>query len=108
MKRTWEQVLVAILCLPAALGQQPAAPAPNPLAFENGTIAKGVYTNECFGFSFTIPDNWQINTQIMGAEGKAKHLPGGGLVLLVLDQRKEKLSGNRIVVTSMEANGIVA
>src|SRR6266850_2852842 len=108
MKRTWVQVLVAIFFLPAALGQQPAAPAPNLLAFENGTIAKGVYTNECFGFSFTIPDNWQINAQIMGAEGKAKHLPGGGIALLILDQRKEKPSGNRIVITSVEANGVVA
>jgi TonB family protein len=105
MRHTWLQFVIAVVLFPVAPAQQPPNSSPSTLQFENGTIAKDIYTNECLGFSFAIPSGWEVNTQAIGADGKAKHLPGGGLALIVLDQGKEKPSGNKIVLTALDANG---
>lgn len=104
MRIVWIR-LTAIAVLTSALvwAQQPSNSSTTE-AFENGNIANNVYTNDCFGFSLAIPAAWQLNTQFLGADGKARHA-GGQLVLLLLDQHKEGSFGNRIVLTARDASG---
>ncbi len=87
--------------------QQPSNASSPALAYENGSIANNVYTNECFGFSLPIPDGWLLNVQLVVEGGKARHMPGGELALLVLDQHKEGAFGNRIALAAHDANGSV-
>lgn len=71
----------------------------NSLWYENGSMANHAYANECFGFSMAIPEGWQSN--IMGSDGKARHIPGGGLALLILRQSQ----GNTIILTARDVTG---
>lgn len=76
----------------------------NPPRFDVGTIATGFYINNCLGFSYPVPDDWVIDTQALGtAPGVAKHGPGGGLILLVLDQHTKRPFFNRMVLSSTDA-----
>jgi TonB family protein len=103
MKLAWFHfVIIAVLAHAFAVAQPPTSGSSNTLAYEDGSIASGRYTNECFGFSLVVPDGWQFNTQLVGADGKAKHTTRQ-LVLLMLDQHKEGSFGNRIVLTSPDA-----
>ena len=84
MKRRWFCTVAAgLLTTVFTFAQQPGADSSNPLAFENGTIANGIYTNECFGFSLPIPAGWEVNDAVT-AGGKARHRSDGSLVLLFL------------------------
>ena len=94
---------IAVLTSALVWAQQPSNSSTTE-AFENGSIANNVYTNDCLGFSLAIPAAWQLNTQFLGADGKARHA-GGQLVLLLLDQHKEGSFGNRIVLTARDASG---
>jgi hypothetical protein len=98
MKRRWF-CLVAVGLLTAAFtfAQQPGADSSNSQAFENGTIANGIYSNECFGFSLPIPAGWEVNDAVT-AGGKARHRSDGSLVLLFLRQQG-KLS-DRIILSA--------
>lgn len=95
-------VIVAILAHAVVWAQQPGNSSSDTLAFENGSITDNLYTNECFGFSFSLPAGWQLNAKGIGADGKAKHA-AGQLILLLLDQHKE--AGNRIILTARDASG---
>jgi TonB family protein len=95
-------VVVAILAHAVVWAQQPGNGSSDTLAFENGSIKDNLYTNECFGFSLALPAGWQVNPKFGGTEGKAKHV-AGQLILLLLDQHKEGSSGNRILLTAREA-----
>ncbi|MGB6630765.1 MAG: hypothetical protein WBE52_05965, partial [Terriglobales bacterium] len=98
MKLGWFYfVAIAILTHTFVWAQQPNG-SPATLAYENGSIANNVYTNECFGFSLAVPDGWQINTQLLGANARARHTTKGALVLLLIEQQKEGTFGNRIVL----------
>jgi TonB family protein len=96
-------VAIAILT-PALVWAQQPSDSSTTLAFENGSIANNVYSNDCLGFSLAIPAAWRLNTQFLGADGKARHA-GEQLVLLLLDQHKEGSFGNRIVLTARDASG---
>ena len=96
---------IAVLTSALVWAQQPSNSS-TAEAFENGSIANNVYTNDCLGFSLAIPAAWRLNTQFLGADGKARHL-GGQLVLLLLDQHKEGSFGNRIVLIARDASGSV-
>jgi TonB family protein len=96
---------IAVLTSSLVWAQQPSNSS-TAEAFENGSIANNVYTNDCLGFSLAIPTAWRLNTQFLGADGKARHL-GGQLVLLLLDQHKEGSFGNRIVLIARDASGSV-
>jgi len=100
-------VIGVILMQSLAWTQQSSDSAPSTLAYENGSIANNSYANECFGFSLTIPDGWQLNTQIVGSDTKGRHTPGG-LVLLVIDRHKDGAFGDRIVLTASDASGLPA
>jgi TonB family protein len=82
--------------------QQPGNGSSDTLAFENGSIANNMYSNDCFGFSLPLPAGWQLNPKVVGPDGKAKHA-AGQLILLLLD--KEGSSGNRIILTARDASG---
>lgn len=96
-----------ILAHALAWAQQPSnGPSPT-LVYENGNITNNVYTNDCFGISFAIPDGWQLSN-LGGTDGKARHLLGGGFTLLMLDQNKEGTLRNSIGLTAHDASGSVS
>ena len=97
-------VVFVILAHAVLWAQQPGNGSPDTLAFENGSIKDNLYTNECFGFSLSLPAGWQLNAKVIGADGKAKHA-AGQLILLLLEQHKEGSPGNRIVLTARDASG---
>lgn len=97
-------VVVAILAHAVVWAQQPGNGSSDTLAFENGSIKDNLYTNECLGLSLALPAGWQVDAKFGGTEGKAKHI-AGQLILLLLDQHKEGSSGNRIILTARDASG---
>jgi TonB family protein len=97
-------VVFAIVAHSVVWAQQPGNGASDTLAFENGSIANNVYSNDCFGFSLPLPAGWQVNPKVVGPDGKAKHV-AGQLILLLLEQGKEGSSGNRIILTARDASG---
>jgi len=108
MKLTWIHFFAFAILVPAFVwAQQPSNGSSPTLAYEDGSITNNVYTNECLGISLPIPDGWLLNKQLVVADGKARHMPGGELALLVLDHHKEGAFGNRIAVTAHDANGSV-
>jgi hypothetical protein len=97
---------IGVVACTLALAQQPANFTSNELRYDTGALANGTYTNECLGFSLPIPDGWQVNIHSGGsdAHGRATHLPGQGLGLLVIDRYKDYPSRQRIVVTARDAS----
>ncbi len=74
---------------------------------EHGMLIDNSYANEFLGFWFPIPEGWQIEAGTARAgQLEARKLPGGGIELLVLDRRADKPSGNRIVLSAVEAHGL--
>jgi TonB family protein len=118
MKRYWFcgfcTIAVGLLAAALASAQQPGTASPSTLSnassnastgaltFENGAIANGVYSNECFGFSLPIPAGWEVNSAITPG-GKARHRSDKGLVLLFLNQQG-KLPG-RIILSAWDSAG---
>jgi TonB family protein len=104
MKRRWFwSCTVAAIVLATALcsAQQPANHSSNTLAFENGTIVNGIYSNECFGFSLPIPAGWEINDTVTPG-GKARHSSSDkDLILLFLEQQKK--TPGRIILSAWDS-----
>jgi len=73
-----------------ALAQQPSNGSSATLAYEDGRIENNVYTNECFGFSFAIPDGWEMNTHLVSADGRARFMLQWQLSLLQIDHREHE------------------
>jgi TonB family protein len=96
-------VTFAILAHVVVWAQQPSNGSSDTLAFENGSIANNMYSNDCFGFSLPLPAGWQLNPKVIGPDGKAKHV-AGQLILLLLEQANGS-SGNRIVLSARDASG---
>jgi hypothetical protein len=93
-------ILFFIFSAALAWAQQPA----NSPRFDVGTIATGFYINECLGFSYPIPDGWEVNSQALGTSpGVAKHETGGGLILLIIDRHTNRTFFNRMVVSASDA-----
>src|SRR5580704_13964107 len=98
MKQMWFHFVASTVLFSSLAGAQSSdteASKPGP---EHGTIVDHLYTNECLGFSYPIPDGWEVNNEVGGVtpEGEARPLSGGGLVLLVLDQHRGRAFRNRI------------
>ncbi|MGA9526587.1 MAG: TonB family protein [Terriglobales bacterium] len=72
------------------------------MQYENGAVANGVYSNECFGLSFPIPAGWEVNETITPG-GKARHRSARDLVLLFLQQQSKK--PGRIILSARDATG---
>jgi TonB family protein len=110
MRLVWVYVLVTALVFSSlVVAQNPGTGLHKP-GPEEGTLAGNIYANEFLGFSFPIPDGWEVNREILGTEreGEAKRTPGGGLELLVIDQHTGKPFRNRIVVSALDAAGMSA
>jgi TonB family protein len=75
-----------------AAAQTPGNAAPSPLNFENGVIANGAYSNECFGFSLPLPTGWKVDESIT-AGGKARHRSDKNLLLLFLRKEGDPVGG---------------
>jgi TonB family protein len=103
---------IRFLCLTAEIlasalvfAQQPSSPAISPsgtLKFENGLIANGIYSNECLGFSFLIPVGWELETQFVDTDGKARHRPDGILLLYI---HRQPFPGKDVELTAHDASG---
>ena len=65
------------------------------MTFDNGVIKDGVYSNECLGFSFQIPEGWETVPR-NDANGRARR-DGDGLALLGLRVPK----GGRVFMGSI-------
>jgi len=104
VKRSWIHGVAALFfATTLASAQQPSVESSDVLGFENGTIANGTYTNECFGFSFRIPAGWELTSQAVGAGLRARHVPGDVLVLLAIEQRSEAGPSNRVSLNAQNA-----
>jgi TonB family protein len=77
----------------------------SPITFDTGTIADHIYSNECLGVSFPIPDGWNLSNPGVVPEGKARHSPDGSFVLLMLERRTENHFSNHIVLTALDSKG---
>lgn len=102
-----KRLLLVMLLLTASLvrGQQPNPP--HSPRFDQGTVTNNTYSNDCLGFSYPIPESWQINSDALGAPlGGAKHVGTSGLLLLIVDQHTGMSVRNRIVVGAVDAKGM--
>jgi TonB family protein len=110
MKRTWFRfIVIAILVSAPAFAQHSSDASSKPRGPESGNILNRVYVNEFLGFSFPIPEGWQVNSDEIGGnngEVKAKVTPGGGLILLVIDQHIGGRFFNRIVLTALDEKDV--
>ncbi len=106
MKCAWFPfILIAIMASAAALAQQPGNSSPNTPGPERGGVVNSTYTNEFLGFSFPIPNGWQVNRD------KAVELNAGGLrgfVLLIIEEPTGASYRNRIVTSAVDASSLTA
>jgi hypothetical protein len=104
MRLRWFFIFVVGIFVSALVcAQPPSIDLSDALYFENGTIANGIYSNECLGFSLPIPAGWNINTQA-GHDDKA--MPHQrGLRLFVVDRPGPNASviGIRIEMEAYDA-----
>lgn len=100
-------IVAALLCFSARAQQsnESSLSTPGP---ESGSIVRGVYVNEFLGFSYPIPEGWQIDDKTEDNDGKVKAVlfPGGGLILLMIDQHTGAPFFNRIVLSALDARSL--
>jgi hypothetical protein len=105
MKRILVHFAIAIIlaCF-SARAQQSSKSSSSTRGPESGSIVSSVYANEFLGFSYPIPEGWQMSTDAVGNNGevKAMRAPGGGLVLLVIDQHTGAPFFNRIALSALD------
>jgi hypothetical protein len=53
------------------------------MVYEDGAIANHVYTNECLGISFAIPEGWQAQ-DVVGSDVRGQHSIYGDVILVSL------------------------
>ncbi len=76
----------------------------SPPRFDVGVIDAGFYINDCLGFSYPIADSWEMDDQALGTpRGVAKHEPGGGLILLVVEQHTKRPFLNLVALSASNA-----
>ena len=97
---------IVILAQAIALAQQPSHVASSYTSGpDNGAVSNGSYTNEFLGFSYPVPDGWQVISD------KATHLnPGGldGFILLTVDPFAGRSSADRMVLSVVDARSLKA
>jgi protein TonB len=99
-------LVVVVACLPLyAQHEHEMHNAPSTaLRYDTGTLGQGRYANQCLGFTYVIPEGWDVS-MIVGRDGRAKHLPDGGLALLAIQQHTDAPPSNMIVLTAHDATG---
>ncbi|MGB9199741.1 MAG: energy transducer TonB [Terriglobales bacterium] len=95
--------LIASLILAAAIAQGNAEDSSKAPHFEEGLLKGGVYSNACLGFSFRLPEGWDLADKIVGADRKAMHT-GKGLTLLMLHEPTAKPPGNTITLSARDSS----
>jgi TonB family protein len=109
MKRILDHIAIAIalLCF-SARAQQSNESSLSPPGPESGSIVRGVYVNEFLGFSYPMPEGWQIDNKTANDDGEVKAVlfPGGGLILLMIDQHTGAPFFNRIVLSALDARSL--
>jgi TonB family protein len=104
MKHIWIPLAaVAVLSNAGAFARQTGTVFTDTLAFENGSIENEVYSNECFGFSFVIPDGWRLTTPAAAGEVKAIHTSRASLTLLTIDQQQPESEKSRMALNAYDA-----
>src|ERR1700752_4784049 len=99
-------VFLSLLLFSVALAWAQEPPAVNPPRLDVGIIDAGFYINNCLGFSYPIPEGWEINNEILGTSpGAAKH-DGAGLILLIVDQHTKRTFFNRMVLNATNASAM--
>lgn len=88
-----------------AAAQQTANSASAP-RYDTGTIANGIYSNDCLGFSIAIPPGWDLSKEQGDTETTkvGTHMPGGSIDLLTLDRHEAPAMANRIVLIAQHAS----
>jgi len=94
---------MSILSHAIALAQQTGNVFTDTLAFENGSIANNVYSNECLGLSFVIPEGWRLRTHVVGTDVIATHSSIVSLVLLTIEQQPGGLFTNMMALNAHDA-----
>ena len=97
-------IICSILASAVAFAQQSNDNPSNLMNYETGALANDSYSNDCLGFSFPLPSGWDLANQLVGADAKAKHVPGNTLLLLVVDQHKQGALANRILLTARDTS----
>ena len=108
MKLDCVHFVFAAVLLSSLAGAQSSATAGEKPGPEDGTIVNKTYANAYLGFSYPIPDGWEVSRDV-GSErdGKAHRFPSGGLELLIVDRYTGSFR-NRILVTALDATGLSA
>jgi TonB family protein len=83
------------------IAQQADESTSNVLNFEHGVIKDGVYSNECLGISMQIPTRWELASNVIGEDGKAKR-SRDGLTLAVLRWHGENALPNIVSLAARE------
>lgn len=97
-------LVIGILAPIPAQAQQPISIPSNAHRVDVGSMTNGSYTNECLGFSLSLPTGFKTNDKFGGGDGKARHIPGGELALLEIERDTGMPFGNRIVLNASDAN----
>lgn len=105
MKRAWVYCAVSALLFSSLAGAQSPDQTVGRPGLEDGTLVNKTYTNAYLGFSYPIPDGWEVSRDV-GSEwdGKAHRFPSGGLELLIVDRYTGSFR-NRILVSALDATG---
>lgn len=90
-------LIVTVLVSTIATAQDPAQSSTS-AAPPEGFVANNQYVNEYLGFTYPIPDGWQVNDERL-----LKHASPAGRILLVLDRHTGRAIKNRIVVGATKA-----
>lgn len=93
--------LLAALSMSAVVAAQTPGTDSGVHFFSDGTIANGVYKNQCFGFSLPIPSGWEIRIHdgSLGDYAANFSLPGPGKRLLILDRTPASSVRRHIALT---------
>ncbi len=93
--------LLVALSMSAIVAAQTPSADPGIHFFSDGTIADGVYTNQCLGFSLPIPSGWEIRIHdgSLGDYWRNRSLPSPGYQLLILDLNPASSLPRRIALT---------
>ena len=100
-------VVILLVCF-SARAQQSSDSSSSAPAEESGSIVRSTYVNEFLGFSYPMPQGWQIDNETVNNDGKVKavHFPGGGLILLMIDQHTGQRLFNRIVLSALDGSSM--
>jgi len=108
MKRILDHFAVVLLVCFSAQAQQSNESSSSSPVPDNGRIIRSAYVNEFLGFSYPIPEGWQIDNKTANNDGKVKAVlfPGGGLILLIIDRHMGEPLFSRILLSALDGRSM--